>query len=144
MSARTVITLDLEAILSQCLSPAALYSSGLGTTGSWDSFFMKACLARMTPMLKVTVFRAEMDLVKANMLVLRDLTGAEAGGEDTRFILESPEISEEDEDVSEENDDSEEVGDPEWEPSSSITLSSPMDAILIRNFLSMMLALNRI
>ena len=89
-------------------------------------------------MLKVTVFRAEMDLVKANMLVLRDLTGAEAGGEDTGFILESPENSEEEEDVSEENEDSEEVGDPEWEPSSSITLSSPMDANLIRNFLSMM------
>ena len=80
--------------------------------------------------------------MKANMLGLRDLTGAEAG-DDTCFILESPENSEEDEDVSEENDESEEVGDPEWELSSSITLSSPMDANLIRNFLSMMLALKR-
>ena len=51
---------------------------------------------------------------------------------------EAGENSEEDEDVSEENDESEEVGDPEWELSSSITLSSPMDANLIRNFLFMM------
>ena len=78
MSARTVITCELAAILFQCLSPASLYSSGLGNA-SWDSFFIKAFLARMTPMLEVTVFRAEMDLVKANMLVFRDWTGAVAG-----------------------------------------------------------------
>ena len=61
---------------------------------------MKAFLARMTPMLNVTVFRAEMDLVKANMLALSDMTGALAG-------CEALENSEEDEDSSDEKEDSE-------------------------------------
>ena len=135
MSARTVTTLDLAAILSQCLSPAALYSSGLGSW-SWESFFMKAFLARMTPMLAVTVFRAEIERVKANMLVLCDLTGALAGGEVSTFLLVSVEDVEE-EDVSEENDDSDDVGDVDRDPSSSITQSSPMDANLILNLPSM-------
>jgi len=137
MSARTEITLDLAAILFQCLSPASLYSSGLGSA-SWESFFMKAFFARRTPMLDVTVFRAEMDLVKANMLVLSDLTGALAGGEHTSLLLDSLEISEEEEEVSEENDNSDDVGDPEREPSSSITLYSPMDGNVTLNFPSIM------
>ena len=142
MSARTVITLDLAAILFQCLSPASLYSSGLGSA-SWESFFMKAFFARRTPMLDVTVFRAEMDLVKANMLVLSDLTGALAGGEHTSLLLDSLENSEEEEEVREENDNSDDVGDPEREPSSSITLSSPMDGNVTLNFPSIMLGLKR-
>lgn len=41
---------------------------------------MKAFLALITaPMLMLTEFRAEMERVKANMLVFRDCTGAEAG-----------------------------------------------------------------
>ena len=141
MSARTVITLDLAAILFQCLSPASLYSSGLGSA-SWESFFIKAFFARMTPMLEVTVFRAEMDRVKANMLVLSDLTGALAGAGHTSLPLDSLENSEEEEEeVSEEHDNSDDVGDPEREPSSSITLSSPMDGSMTLSFPSNMLGL---
>ena len=142
MSASTVITGELAAILFQCLSPASLYSSGLGNA-SCDSFFIKAFLARMTPMLEVTVFRAEMDLVKANMLVLSDLTGALAGGERIFLESESLEKSEiEDEDVSEEIDNSEDVDDPDRKPSSSaITLSSQMDDSLTLSFPSIMLGL---
>ena len=74
---RTKIILWSAAILSHCLSPAFLYWAG---EVSWDRDFMKAFLALMTaPMLMLTEFKAEMDLVKANMLVFRDWTGAVAG-----------------------------------------------------------------
>ena len=73
----TKIILWSAAIRSHCLSPAFLYWAGLV---SWDKGFMKAFLALMTaPMLMLTELRAEMDLVKANMLVFSDCTGAEAG-----------------------------------------------------------------
>ena len=94
-------------------------------------------------MLEVTVFRAEMDLVKANMLVLSDLTGALAGGE--HIFLESESLGKseiEDEDVSEEIDKSEDVDDPDRKPSSSaVTLSSQMDESLTLSFPSIMLGL---
>ena len=74
---RTKIIWCSAAILSHCLSPAFLYWAG---EVSWDRDFMKAFLALMTaPMLMLTEFKAEMDLVKANMLVFRDWTGAVAG-----------------------------------------------------------------
>jgi len=46
---------------------------------SCDSDFRKAFLALITPTLMLTELRAEMDLVKANMLVLSEWTGAVAG-----------------------------------------------------------------
>ena len=80
---RTKIILWSAAILSHCLSPAFLYWAG---EVSWDKDFMKAFLALMTaPMLMLTEFKAEMDLVKANMLVFRDCTGAVAGPGLTRL-----------------------------------------------------------
>ena len=89
------------------------------------------------------MFRAEMDLVKANMLVLSDLTGALAGGE--HIFLESESLGKseiEDEDVSEEIDKSEDVDDPDRKPSSSaVTLSSQMDESLTLSFPSIMLGL---
>ena len=113
---------------------------------TWDSFFMKAVLARRTvPMLKVAVLRAEMERVKANMFVLGALTGADTGEESFRGLRSSfpqPELSEdgeeEAEEVSEEKEESEDVGEPDSESSPWIALSSSMDASWILNFPSMM------
>ena len=74
-------------------------------------------------MLKETVLSADRDLVKANMFVFRDITGALSGI--VSFLLDEKIVSDESDD-SDENEDSE-VGDSEEDSSSSSVESSTID-----------------
>ena len=107
---------------------------------------MKAFLARMTPRLKGMVFKAEMDLVKANMLLLLVFTGAVSGSWilDISFLFnlgagnDEAEESEEDE----HDEEREEKDKSEGDDSLLLSSSSPIDGNCIFNLPSIFLKLN--
>ena len=107
---------------------------------------MKAFLALMTPMLKGMVLRAEMDLVKANMLLLLVLTGAVSGSWIFDVILLVLDLgvgnddAEDSEDEDEQDDERDENDKSEGEDESVLSSSfSPMDGNCILNFPSIFL-----
>ena len=107
---------------------------------------MKAFLALMTPTLKGIVLRAEMDLVKANMLLLLVLTGAVIGScvFDISLLLDNHGAGNDEAEESEDEDEQEEERDEndksEGEDESLLSSSfSPMDGNCIFSFPSIFL-----